>query len=159
MIFHCSFDWYFPSSWWWRLSFHVFIGHHLNLFFWEMTPMSFFRWHTVSTFSLPSFLAALQHRELLGQGSDPSHSHYLSWIHGNTGPLTHCAAEMPPTLLHHSGNSHIDFLLASSNKLCSTVTVSFYPTLKNNTIFFGFFLAVPTACGSFQGTAVTMLDP
>ena len=37
------------------------------------------------------FLATPQHRELLGQASDQSHSFDLSHSCGNAGSLTHCA--------------------------------------------------------------------
>lgn len=37
------------------------------------------------------FLAALWHMEILGQGSDPSHSCDLSYSRGNAGSLIHCA--------------------------------------------------------------------
>ena len=36
------------------------------------------------------FLAAPQHMEVLGQGSDPSRSCDLCWRYGNAGPVTHC---------------------------------------------------------------------
>ena len=39
-----------------------------------------------------SFLAAPQHKELLGQGLDWSHSYTLNYSFSNTGSLTHCAA-------------------------------------------------------------------
>ena len=38
-----------------------------------------------------SFLAALWHMELLGQGLDSSHSRNLNRSCGNAVPLTHCA--------------------------------------------------------------------
>ena len=43
------------------------------------------------SFFFLSFLASLQRREFLGQGSDPSYSCDLSHTCGNTGSLTHCA--------------------------------------------------------------------
>ena len=46
-----------------------------------------------------SFLAAPQHMELPGQGSDVSHSHNLSHSCGNARSLTHCAR---PRIEHRS---------------------------------------------------------
>ena len=43
------------------------------------------------TFFFFSFLAALQHMEFLGKGSEPSHSLDLNLSCGNARPFTHCA--------------------------------------------------------------------
>ena len=46
-----------------------------------------------SFFFFSLFLAAPQHMDLLGQGSDLSHSCNLSHSCGNAGSLTHCARD------------------------------------------------------------------
>ena len=72
-------------------------------------------------FFIFSFLAALQHMELPGQGSDLSHTHDLSYSWGNAGSLIYCfrlrvepvtqCSQDATNPLHHSGNSRWGFFL------------------------------------------------
>ena len=49
-----------------------------------------------------SVFAFLQHMDFLGLGSDPSHSHDLSWNCNNTTSLTHCAGPGIKPVTQHS---------------------------------------------------------